>query len=85
LGGNYRNIARVISYADGWMPSTTVASPAAFLSHVGSVPTTVIHAGSFAAADQDAYASAGVERAVLIVPPERDACLGQLEKYAELV
>ena len=85
LGGNYRNIDRVLSYADGWIPSTTVASADAFLPHVGSVRTTVIHAGSFGAADRDLYASAGVERAVLIVPPERDDCLRQLEKYAELV
>lgn len=34
LGGNYRNIPRVVAYADGWIPSTTVASAEAFLGRI---------------------------------------------------
>ena len=104
LGGNASNLDRVVEYADGWLPSTTVDSGRDFLRHIpelrrkaraagrDQVAVTAIHvtevealvvgAGEFGDDDWSAFATAGVDRVVLIVPPGRDGALRQVERYA---
>jgi alkanesulfonate monooxygenase SsuD/methylene tetrahydromethanopterin reductase-like flavin-dependent oxidoreductase (luciferase family) len=58
IGGNWKNIRRIVDYADGWIPSTSVAPPEAFLPHIaelqrlgeaagrGPIPVTALHTNS---------------------------------------
>jgi probable F420-dependent oxidoreductase len=107
LGGNHHNIDRVVDFADGWLPSTTVDPDRAFLGHIpelqkrasaagrGRLPVTAIHVtdvdaladghSEFTEADLGQFETAGVDRAVLIIPPGRDAALGQIDRYSRLI
>lgn len=104
LGGDHRNLDRVVEYADGWLPSTTVDPDRGFLGHIPElqrkacaagrehIPVTAIHVtdvdamedgtGQFRDEDRTAFEAAGVDRVVLIVPPDRDRALRQIERYA---
>jgi probable F420-dependent oxidoreductase len=55
IGGNWRNIPRVVAYGDGWIPSTTILPAEAFLQQMdelrqraeeagrGPIPVTALH------------------------------------------
>ena len=45
LGGNSKNIPRVVDFADGWIPSTTVAPASAFLSQIPALQRQAESAG----------------------------------------
>ncbi|MDQ1397761.1 MAG: hypothetical protein QOG64_3020 [Acidimicrobiaceae bacterium] len=104
LGGNFKNIPRVVDYADGWIPSTTVAPARAFLDKIGELqrqaeaagrgplPVTAVYVtdvdrladgeGVFTDQQWDEYETAGVDRVVLMLPPDRKAALQLAERYA---
>jgi alkanesulfonate monooxygenase SsuD/methylene tetrahydromethanopterin reductase-like flavin-dependent oxidoreductase (luciferase family) len=88
---------RVIEFCDGWMPigyrMTNVADRIAGLHSraeaAGRDPKTIsisIFGANPDPAALAAFESAGVERAIFMVPPaERDAVLPMLDKYAALI
>ncbi|HEY3716096.1 MAG TPA: LLM class F420-dependent oxidoreductase [Jatrophihabitantaceae bacterium] len=104
IGGNVRNMARVLDYADGWCPGTPqltddelrgqLAEFARLADDVGrGVTVTAFHVttgdGLALGSDDllntcrwDVLADAGVERVVVVLPPERDACLALADHYA---
>jgi probable F420-dependent oxidoreductase len=106
VGGNYKNIPRIVDYADGWIPSTTVAPSSAFLTNVAElnrqakeagrdpIPVTAIYVSAvegfhvdhmpFADETWDEWEAAGIERTVLMLPPQRDQSLRMIEAYAHL-
>jgi probable F420-dependent oxidoreductase len=97
LGGNGRTVVdRVLAFADGWMPNA-VGDEEKLRGRIGRFHDRAREAGrgrlpvSLYAAPPDAaalerYAQAGVDRAMLFLPPApRDKVEPRLDRYAELI
>ncbi|SOD71800.1 probable F420-dependent oxidoreductase [Jatrophihabitans sp. GAS493] len=105
IGGNFRNIPRVVDYGDGWCPGTPDLPDAEVVRLAGElrrqaaeagreVSMTAFHVTTVVGLDPeselrltrrrlDVLAAAGAERAVVVLPPQRDACLRMIDHYAE--
>jgi probable F420-dependent oxidoreductase len=106
IGGNHRNIARVVEYADGWCPGTPHLSDAELREQISTlreraaergrapVSVTAFHVPPLAGLEPGSTVALGrarwevlnelaVERVVVVLPPERDACLRMADYYAE--
>jgi probable F420-dependent oxidoreductase len=106
IGGNHRNIGRVVEYADGWCPGTPQLSDEELRTQVAElrraaaadgrtdVAMTAFHVPPLAGlapgspvalgrARWQLLDELGVERVVVVLPPERDACLRMADHYAQ--
>lgn len=94
-GNGPRTLERVVDYADGWIPTpgpgaTSISDGAVLLREMAEergrpTPSVTVFAGRPDEAVLEHYAAAGVDRCVLMVPPEPAAeVTARLERYRKL-